>query len=117
MAEPLRPGQMDELLRDARRHFTSVPAEPEPEAPAPSPEGRPVRMYRGQPIAEPTGGSKRARTYRGAPIADSGAARPSRAGSGATSMVDKLRQLQELRENGVVDEDEFQRLKKALLAD
>ena len=114
MAEALRAESANELLKHARRHFASAPDEESSsvDQATPSGEGR-VRMYRGQPVAAPAAPSRRARSYRGAPV--EAPARAAAGRTGATSMVDKLRQLQDLRESGVIDEAEFSRLKRALL--
>lgn len=101
------------LLRQARESFL----EPEPEqpaAPAPASSGR-VRMYRGVPIAdEPKPKAKRQRTYRGVPV-DDGAPAAGGGGDRKASITAKLRKLKQLHDSGVIDAEEFSRLKAALL--
>jgi len=114
MAEPLNERDIKSLLEGAREHYVDSP-KPEAVEDVPAESGR-QRMYRGQPVTEKSArsASGRQRSYRGQPVRGGSRNRGQRTNT-ATSLTDKLRQLQQLRDSGVIDEAEFTRLKKALL--
>jgi len=116
MAEPLNERDIKALLQGAREHYVEQPDLDEvDETDEAADSSKRQRMYRGQPVADSpkSRGGGRQRSYRGAPVRATGnkGARSNQ----ASSLTDKLRQLQHLRDSGVIDQAEFARLKKALL--
>lgn len=115
MAEPLNERDIKSLLQGAREHYVEQPNLEEVEDADDEGSSKRQRMYRGQPVADQksSGGRGRQRSYRGAPVRATGnkGARTNQ----ASSLTDKLRQLQHLRDSGIIDQAEFDRLKKALL--